>query len=95
VDLHEPWVSQRIVVKGALNFKLKSLIRALREIGFTEVELPPQECDDGLQAMRQATAIYASGEVQEKAFEHILHYNQLDCQYVQELYRFVTFLRGG
>lgn len=95
VDLHEPWVSQRIVVKGALNFKLKSLIRALREIGFTEVELPPQECDDGLQAMRQATAIYASGEVQENAFEHILHYNQLDCQYVQELYRFVTFLRGG
>lgn len=94
LDLHEPWVSQRIVVKGALNFKLKSLIRALRQIGFTEVELPPEQCDDGLQAMRQATAIYASGEVKEKSFEHILHYNQLDCQYVQELYQFVIYLRG-
>lgn len=100
VDLHEPWVSQRIVVKGALNFKLKSLIRALRQIGFTEVELPPEQCDDGLQAMRQANAIYnkakaTEDEVDVNAFEHILHYNQLDCQYVQELYRFVVFLRGG
>lgn len=94
IDLHEPWVSQRIVVKGALNFKLKSLIRAMRKLGLTDLELPPDSCDDGLQAMRMASSIYSKSPVNlMQQFAPILHYNELDCRYVHFLYSFICRLK--
>lgn len=95
-DLYEPWVSQKIVIKGALNFKLKTLIRALLQLGFTNVELPPAGCSDGLEAMHLAIENYSQNDrIGTDGFADIVHYNCLDCIYVQELYRFITFLKSS
>lgn len=94
IDLYEPWVSQKIVVKGSLNFKLKSLIRAFREGGLTDLELPSGDCDDGLQAMHLASSIYDSSTHPDLSrFAPIVHYNELDCRYVHFLYSFITSLK--
>ena len=102
VDLYDPWIAQRIVFRGALNFKLKTLMGAMRELGLTELELPSEECANGIQAVEIAKRCFAPEEVTHMTSEEratqlsaIQSYNELDCRYVEELYRFACRLRDG
>lgn len=98
IDLYQPWIDQCIVIRGALNFKLKTLIRAMNTNGLIDVELPPDECSDGLQAMQQALDHYSLASPKpnvEEAFRSIIEYNRLDCLYVFELYKFISHLKSS
>lgn len=97
VDLYDPWIAEPIVFRGALNFKLKTLIGAMRAQGLTRVEMPSEECANGMQAVEMAKRCFsadhgmAPAEV-EKQLGVIQSYNELDCRYVEELYRFACRL---
>lgn len=94
VDLYPLWTTIPIVFKGSFNFKLKSLISAMKTLGYTDLLLPPDECEDGMMAMKIAELYYTDkSTISKEQWESIKTYNQLDCQYVQELYKFMIKIR--
>ena len=98
VDLYDPWIAQRIVFRGSLNFKLKSLVGAMRELGLTTLDMPSDECANGVQAMEMARACFSSSQVdihseRQACLAAIQAYNELDCRYVHALYEFACRLR--
>lgn len=92
IDLYPLWTSCPIVFKGAFNFKLKTLISAMKTLGYTAIELPPEECEDGMKAMKIAERYYTH---RDNVIEwlSIQIYNRLDCYYVKELYGFMTKIK--
>ena len=96
-DLYDLYTKESFAVKGSMNFKLKSYIKNLVKLNKIDVELPPENCSDGLSAMTIAWNYYSTKEQIEyskednklsKDMEDVLYYNSLDCQYVEELLKF-------
>jgi len=95
-DLYEVYTKESFAVKGSLNFKLKSYIKNLVKLNKINVDLPPQNCSDGLSAMTIAWNYYTSidslgnpkDDILTQDMKDMLYYNSLDCQYVEELLNF-------
>jgi hypothetical protein len=96
-DLYDLYTKESFAVKGSMNFKLKSYIKNLVKLNKINVELPPENCSDGLTAMTIAWNYYTTKEQSDcskqdnklsKDMEDVLYYNSLDCQYVEELLNF-------
>lgn len=99
VDLYELYTKESFAVKGSMNFKLKSYIKNLVKLGKINVELPPDNCSDGLSAMTIAWNYYEDKEKNKeknkelsKDMKDVLYYNSLDCKYIEEL---LTFARNN
>jgi hypothetical protein len=97
VDLYDLYTKESFAVKGSMNFKLKSYIKNLVKLNKIDVELPPENCSDGLSAMTIAWNYYTSSTSSNQNNESneltqdmkdVLYYNSLDCQYVEELLKF-------
>jgi hypothetical protein len=73
-----------------MNFKLKSYIKNLVKLNKINVELPPDNCSDGLSAMTIAWNYYTTKQDNQltQDMNDVLYYNSLDCQYVEELLKF-------
>jgi len=87
-DLYDVYQQEPFTVKGCKNFKLKSYIKALYNLGKIEAEFPPS-CDNGLDAMMIAYHYYTEKkqDLTEK-FNDMIQYNRLDCKYLQTLLDF-------
>ena len=92
-DLYELYTKEAFAVKGSMNFKLKSYIKNLVKLNKIKVELPPDNCSDGLSAMTIAWNYYTNNVPNvpnelTQDMKDVLYYNSLDCQYVEELLNF-------
>ena len=77
-----------ICVKGCKNFKLKSYIHALLSLGKIKINLPPEECSNGINALLLGCEYYENKN--KNVLQPILVYNEFDCQ---SLYVLLEFIR--
>lgn len=92
VDLYELFTKESFAVKGSMNFKLKSYIKSLVKLEKVDVELPPNNCSDGISAMVIAWNYYEDKEKYNKDMDDVIYYNSLDCKYLDVM---LTFARDN
>lgn len=85
--------NEPIVIKGALNFSLKSIGNAMFRHGMIDIHWDEDGCCNGLDAMVTAIQAYKSHNVNTSPPSQIMNivtYNKIDCQMVDAV---VGFLR--
>jgi hypothetical protein len=87
VDMYEVFISEPITVKGALNFKLKEISKAMHKHGFIKI-CWDDKIKDGLNAMISAIDYYNGKNI--KVMKDIENYNEVDCKVIYEI---VDYLR--
>ena len=84
VDLYKYFVKIPIIIKGCMNFKLKVVVKAMKEHGFINTEWPDNGIEGGLQAMLTAINVYKKNKVEDiitsDEFKNIVKYNEIDCK---------------
>jgi hypothetical protein len=88
-DLYQVFREEPFVVKGCKNFKLKSYIRSLLKIGKIDINLPPDDCCNGMDAMIKAWRYYHENLGN---LENVLVYNEFDCKSLEILLEFIRNL---
>ena len=93
-DLYKLFYDEPIVVKGALNFSLKSIAKALYKNNLIESSWDSSNpCSNGLTAMILANEIYE--KVYKKTIDNIsydpvmkeiIKYNEIDCKVMWEIH---------
>ena len=93
-DLYKIVESGPFVVRGCKNFKLKSYIKAMSEMSLIPVTIPPESCDNGMDAMIMAWKYYKDENqdkmIKEQNMKNIIAYNEFDCT---SLYHILTFMQ--
>jgi hypothetical protein len=94
VDLYQVFLNEPIVVKGALNYSLKSIARALFENNLiSTIWDTSNSCANGLNAMLLAYKVYNkqdSNPVEDFTMKEIEKYNEIDCKCLWEI---INYLR--
>jgi uncharacterized protein YprB with RNaseH-like and TPR domain len=92
LDLSVGWVDlykiffEGVFVRGCKNFKLKSYVKALRDLGKIQIELPTG-CCNGLEALFLGAEYYETKDLE--TLQSILTYNEFDCQSLHVLLQFI------
>jgi len=73
-----------IVVKGALNYSLKTIGKALHGLSMIETNWDEGECSNGLDAMILAYNYYRDGKKGD-IMDSIIKYNEIDCKMICEI----------
>lgn len=93
-DLHKLFLGHKIVVKGAKNFSLKPIAKAMNKNGLIKTNWDTHNlCSNGLNAMFFAYKIYSSGYIfdeREPIVRDIIHYNEIDCKVLWDI---LSYLR--
>lgn len=93
IDLYQVFIDEPIVIKGALNYSLKSIARALFENKLINtIWDSTSQCANGLNAMLIANNIYSknkkvSNEI--PLMKEIEKYNEIDCKCLWEIIRYL------
>ncbi len=87
-DMCKWFKDDEICVKGAFDFKLKSVTRALCQAGLTQVNWDDSVCG-GLDAMNQAYIYYKSDLSDKKILKDIEYYNEIDCKSMAEIHSII------
>ena len=94
VDLYQVFLNEPIVVKGALNYSLKSIARALYENNLiSTIWDTSSSCANGLNAMLLAYKIYSKTDLnpnEDFTMKEIEKYNEIDCKCLWEI---INYLR--
>jgi len=92
-DKKKPF-SEGICVKGAYNFSLKSIAKAMYSHGFIKTDWEDNNITNGLQAMISSIRYYQNqnNEINKKEFQDIINYNEVDCKVIWEI---VEYLRNN
>ena len=85
-DLYKVFFDGNIFVKGCKNFKLKSYIKALRDLKKIEIDLPV-DCCNGLDALFLGSEYYETKN--SEILKSILTYNEFDCKALFVLLEFI------
>ena len=93
MDLSRLFREEPIVVKGSLRFKLKSISKALFNMGLIKTSWDlSSECNSGLAAMALANKLYSEAEInneevkeENKFMKEIIKYNEIDCKVLWEI----------
>ena len=92
-DLYKLFYSNNIVVKGALNFSLKSIAKAMfKNRMITSSWDTSNPCSNGLNAMLLAYKLYkhnTSISGTEPIMKDIIHYNLIDCKVLWEILHYL------
>ncbi len=83
-DMCKWFMDDEIFIKGAFDFKLKSITRSLHAAGLTGITWD-DNVSGGLDAMNQAYNYYVVGG-SEKILKDIEYYNQIDCKSMSEIH---------
>ena len=93
VDLYQVFLNEPIVVKGALNYSLKSIAKALYNHKIINtIWNTNSQCANGLNAMLIANNIYAKSKNvtnENPLMKDIEHYNEIDCKCLWEIIRYL------
>ena len=84
-DMCKWFKNDEICIKGAFDFKLKSVNRALHSLGLTST-IWNNSVSNGMDAMNQAYKYYMFGGTN-KVIQEIEHYNEIDCKSMAEIHR--------
>jgi len=83
-NMNKWFMDEKIIIKGMLNFKLKSVVDAMREQSLSDIQYG---CiDNGLDAMYQAWKIYQGDNIISD-LDDILDYNEKDCYALAEIHK--------
>lgn len=85
-DLLEHVRNIPFTVQGALDFSVKSIGRALYQLGHVSTTWAPE--DSGMIVMIEAMNAYKTQNPQ-KALEHVFKYNEVDCKIMWDILRFL------
>ena len=91
-DLSRVFTKQPIIINGVYNYKLKTVVRALHNMGYIKTSWDDMnQCGDGLTAMFLASQYYdmPKSERDDKIMNDIIEYNKVDCSSVSELLEFL------
>ena len=93
MDLSKLFRDEPIVVKGSLRYKLKSISKALFDMGLISTSWDfSSECNSGLAAMALANKIYDElNEVTKdnEIMKEIIKYNEVDCKVLWDILRYL------
>lgn len=89
-DLYQVFKDEPFVVKGCKNFKLKSYVKSLVNLKYIDIELPPSDCCNGMDAMITAWRYY--NENQNNQLDSVIVYNEFDCKSLDKLLQFIRSL---
>lgn len=93
LDLYQIFISEPIVIKGALNYSLKTVANAMYSHGMISTIWSESKCNNGLDAMYLAHTIYEKkNNVTQKDFKDIVIYNEIDCKVLFEI---LSYLRDN
>jgi hypothetical protein len=85
-DLHKLFLDNNIIVKGALNFSLKTVATAMYNNKMISTNWDKNGCSNGLQAMMAAYNLYKNKKnVTSKDLKDIIKYNKIDCKVLWEI----------
>jgi predicted RecB family nuclease len=92
IDLCETFKTNQIVIRGALNYNLKTIATAFYKNGFIASKWP-SEISNGLDAMVYANEYYKEMQKRdENVMLSIVDYNEIDCRVMAEI---LTHLRAN
>jgi predicted RecB family nuclease len=89
-DMYYVFTNEPIVVKGAFNFKLKEIGKAMHKLGYIKTEWDSSGPSDGFAAMLEAVKYYKSKKYNESVMKSIIDYNEIDCKVIYDI---VDYLR--
>ncbi len=93
VDLYDIFKSEPIVVKGALNFSLKSIAKAMYTNKMIKTTWVESSCLSGLDALYWALQLYKNNNKLNTELQHIMNdviqYNKVDCQVLFEILNYL------
>jgi hypothetical protein len=91
-DLNKVFISEPITIKGALNFSIKTIAKALFNCdlikSFWNINSP---CSNGLYAMILANKLYDNNNkekciINDPIMKEIIYYNEIDCKVLMEIH---------
>ena len=91
VDMYNIFISEPIVIHGALNFKLKTIGKALYTLGLITTIWDEDGITNGFNAMFDAIKYYTSPE-NNYIMDAIIKYNEIDCKIIWDI---MIFLRNN
>ena len=93
-DLYKLFYNNKIVVKGALNFSLKSIAKAMYSNKMIESNWDSDNlCSDGLTAMHMALTLYENeDDINSSIMNSIANYNMIDCKVMWEILKYLRSL---
>ena len=96
IDLYEVFIKEPIVVKGALNYSLKTITKALYKNNLIKTTWNTSNpCSNGLNAMLLAYKCYEKNEKVTNdilTIKNIEEYNEIDCKSIWEI---IEYLRNN
>ena len=85
-DLYQFFIDNKIVTKGALDFSLKSVAKALHQNNLIYTSWDTKsKCSDGMEAHTLAISMYENNKLQKKLIKDITNYNEVDCKVMYEI----------
>jgi hypothetical protein len=92
-DLHNLFLKNNIIVKGALDFKLKSIAGGMYSNRLIKSSWDKKNpCMNGLDAMFFAYNMYKLNtkiNIFDKTIQNIVKYNEIDCKVMWEIYKYL------
>ena len=94
IDLYQVFINEPIVIKGALNYSLKSIAKAMFESSLIKTIWDTScSCANGLNAMLLAYQVYNNKDLnprKDSIMKEIGKYNEIDCKCLWEI---IMYLR--
>jgi hypothetical protein len=94
MDLYKVFIQDNIVIKGAYNYSLKTIARAMFNNNLIKTCWKDDtKCNNGLDALLLAHNIYFDNKkssINKEDFNDIIYYNEIDCKV---LYEIINYLR--
>lgn len=88
VDMCKWFINSNIAIKGALDYKLKSVTKAMYDQNLIDIEWP-EDISNGLNAMNVAYNYYANNIEQKLLIENVEKYNEVDCRSMFEIHNYL------
>ena len=87
IDILELFHKEPIIIKGALNFSLKTIGKAMYNLNLISTIWPSDSnISDGLEAMYEAYKIYTNSNINNNIkMEGIIKYNEIDCKIMWDI----------
>ena len=94
-DLNKIFISEPVVIKGALNFSLKTIAKAFYKYKFINSNWDlTSPCSNGLTAMILANNLYENIDpkdniINQPIMKDIIYYNEIDCRILWEIHNYI------
>ena len=91
-DLNKVFINEPIVIKGGLNFSLKTIAKVMHKHNLIKSNWDTNNiCSNGLSALILANQLYESSKdiYNESIMKDIIKYNEIDCKVMWEIHDYM------